>query len=72
MPIVVDLPAPLGPSRPKTSPAATSKSIAFTASVPFGYVLVRRLTEIMRFSFHSGHIGRVSFVRRMTATSEEM
>jgi hypothetical protein len=34
MPTVVDLPAPLGPSRPKTSPGATSKSMAFTASTP--------------------------------------
>ena len=30
--IVVVLPAPLGPSRPKTSPAASSKSIPLTAS----------------------------------------
>ena len=36
IPIVVDLPAPLGPRRPKTSPAATSKSIDFTASTPPG------------------------------------
>jgi hypothetical protein len=38
IPIVVDLPAPFGPSRPKTSPCATSKSIPFTASTPPGYV----------------------------------
>ena len=36
MPIVVDFPAPFGPSRPKTSPGATSKSIPFTASTPEG------------------------------------
>ena len=36
MPIVVDLPAPLGPSRPNTSPAATEKSILLTASTPPG------------------------------------
>ena len=36
MPTVVDLPAPLGPSRPKTSPAATVKSMPFTASTPPG------------------------------------
>lgn len=29
--IVVDLPAPLGPSRPNDSPLATSKSMASTA-----------------------------------------
>jgi hypothetical protein len=29
--IVVDLPAPLGPSNPKDSPLATSKSMASTA-----------------------------------------
>ena len=29
--IVVDLPAPLGPRKPKTSPAATSKSTQSTA-----------------------------------------
>ena len=36
MPTVVDLPAPFGPSRPNTSPAATSKSMPFTASTPPG------------------------------------
>ena len=36
IPTVVDLPAPFGPSRPKTSPAATSKSIPITASTPPG------------------------------------
>ena len=46
MPIVVDLPAPFGPSRPKTSPAATSKSIPVTASTPPGQVLVRPRTLI--------------------------
>jgi len=34
IPIVVDLPAPFGPSSPKTSPRATSKLIPFTASTP--------------------------------------
>ena len=36
MPIVVDLPAPFGPSSPNTSPGATSKSIPCTASTPPG------------------------------------
>ena len=36
MPMVVDLPAPLGPSSPNASPAATSKSMPFTASTPPG------------------------------------
>ena len=36
IPIVVDLPAPLGPSRPNTSRGATSKSMALTASTPLG------------------------------------
>src|SRR5690606_31061125 len=40
MRIVVDLPAPFGPSRPKDSPGATSKSIASTA-VKSPYFLVR-------------------------------
>src|SRR5690606_9850241 len=40
MRIVVDLPAPLGPSSPKDSPGATSKSIASTA-VRSPYFLVR-------------------------------
>ena len=31
MPIVVDLPAPLGPSRPKNSPPLTSRSMPQTA-----------------------------------------
>ena len=36
IPIVVDLPAPFGPSRPNTSPEATSKSMPLTASMPPG------------------------------------
>jgi hypothetical protein len=32
MPMVVDLPAPLGPSKPNTSPGATSKSMPRTAT----------------------------------------
>src|SRR5204862_523046 len=40
IPTVVDLPAPFGPSRPNTSPAATSKSMPFTASTQPGYVLL--------------------------------
>ncbi len=32
MPMVVDLPAPLGPSRPKNSPCGTSRSMPRTAS----------------------------------------
>jgi hypothetical protein len=34
IPTVVDLPAPLGPSRPNTSPGSTVKSIPRTASTP--------------------------------------
>ncbi len=36
MPTVVDLPAPLGPSSPKTSPGGTAKSRPRTASTPPG------------------------------------
>jgi hypothetical protein len=36
MPTVVDLPAPLGPNRPNTSPGGTAKSMPFTASTPPG------------------------------------
>ena len=36
MPIVVDFPAPFGPSSPNTSPGAMSKSIPLTASTPPG------------------------------------
>ena len=39
MPTVVDLPAPFGPSSPKTSPVATSKSMPLTASTPPAQVL---------------------------------
>src|SRR4051812_30628297 len=63
MPTVVDLPAPLGPSRPKTSPGATSKEMSFTAWTPPGYVLVRWWTSITWCSSLGGrHIGRVGFV----------
>src|SRR5436309_1253280 len=40
MPTVVDLPAPFGPSRPNTSPGATSKSMPFTASTQPGSRIV--------------------------------
>ncbi len=40
MRIVVDLPAPFGPSSPKLSPAGTSKEMASTA-VKSPYFLVR-------------------------------
>ena len=46
MPTVVDLPAPFGPSSPKTSPVATSKSMPRTASTPPAQVLVRARTLI--------------------------
>ena len=45
IPMVVDLPAPFGPSSPNTSPGATSKSTPRTASIPPGYVLVSPLTS---------------------------
>ena len=45
IPMVVDLPAPLGPSRPNTSPAATWKSIPFTASTPPRKVFLSRRTS---------------------------
>src|SRR5881275_2403738 len=41
--MVVDLPAPLGPRKPKTSPAATSKSTPSTATRS-SYLFVRALT----------------------------
>src|SRR5688572_19272070 len=44
--IVVDLPAPFGPSRPKISPGATSKLIPSTALTgAFGYRLTRSFTS---------------------------
>src|ERR1700749_4996223 len=43
--LVVDLPAPFGPRKPKVSPAATSKSMPRTASIS-PYLLVSALTEI--------------------------
>src|SRR5438132_3297552 len=46
MPIVVDLPAPLGPSKPNTSPGATSKVMPFTASTPPGYTLRSPVTSM--------------------------
>jgi len=36
IPIVVDLPAPFGPSNPNTSPGSTSNEMPFTASTPSG------------------------------------
>src|SRR3954452_2154272 len=60
MPITVDLPAPLGPSRPNTSPAATSKSIPFTASTPPRYVFSRPLTSIAGTSTTTSCVRRPS------------
>src|SRR6202012_5352764 len=48
--MVVDLPAPFGPRKPKVSPAATSKLIPRTASIS-PYFLVSSLTEIAGVPF---------------------
>src|SRR3954451_15197184 len=50
--MVVDLPAPLGPRKPKTSPAATSKSTPSTATSS-SYVFVRALTATAGFTFRT-------------------
>jgi len=47
IPIVVDLPAPFGPSRANTSPGSTVKETPRTASTPPGYVFVRWSTSII-------------------------
>jgi hypothetical protein len=48
---VVDLPAPFGPSNPKTVPSSTPKDVPFTARKPLLYYLaiLMHLTE----SLHS-------------------
>src|SRR3954453_845225 len=50
--MVVDLPAPLGPRKPKTSPEATSKSTPSTATRS-SYVFVRALTTTAGFTFRT-------------------
>ncbi len=45
MRIVVDLPAPLGPSRPNDSPGATSNEMPSTAAVSL-YFLTRSVATI--------------------------
>src|SRR5262249_19888062 len=73
IPPLVGLPAPFGPSRPKTSPEATSKSIPLTASTPPGYVLLSLVTSIAFMSLPSGsHNCHVSFVSEMTDSNAEM
>ena len=88
MPIVVDLPAPFGPSRPNTSPAPTRKSMPFTASTPPWYVFLSARTSIagrfavmcMCASLESVGCGRVaachirvgSFVTAMTGLERRM
>src|SRR5918912_689450 len=76
IPIVVDFPAPFGPSSPTTSPAATSKSIPFTASAPPGYVLRRPRTSIAfiadssrRRPSHRPHLNSVAY-RMLGSVSE--
>jgi hypothetical protein len=47
MRIVVDLPAPLGPSRPKISPAGTSSVTSSTArNVPKAFTMLRRAIAV--------------------------
>ena len=70
MPTVVDLPAPFGPSRPKTSPGSTVNEIPFTASTPPGYTFFSASTSIIRLS--SSHIGRVRNVSAVTDLDEGM
>src|SRR5690242_8665996 len=53
IPMVVDFPAPFGPSSPNTSPGSTWKSMAFTASTPPGYVLLRFRTSMVGRMFRS-------------------
>src|SRR3954453_24096976 len=48
----VDLPAPLGPRKLKTSPAATSKSTPQTATSS-SYIFVRALWETAGFTFRT-------------------
>ena len=43
IPIVVDLPAPLGPNKAKKSPLSTFKSIPFRAATLFLYTFLRFL-----------------------------
>src|SRR3954453_10399499 len=50
--MVVDLPAPLGPRKPKTSPEATSKSTPSTATRS-SYVFVRALRTTAGFTFRT-------------------
>src|SRR5438876_7631757 len=45
--IVVLLPAPFGPRKPKNSPSETLNDIPFTALVPSPYVLTSRDTSII-------------------------
>src|SRR5210317_1100800 len=52
IPIAVDLPAPLGPSRAKKSPSSTSRSMPRRASWPLRYVL-RRLCRANAFMSES-------------------
>src|SRR5262245_6192923 len=52
--IVVVLPAPLGPRKPKTSPRPTVNETPCTARVPSGYTFVRSWTSIT-FSL-TGHL----------------
>ena len=43
---VVDLPAPLGPTRPNTLPGATPKLTPASAFTPLGYVFTRPVASI--------------------------
>ena len=45
--MVVLLPAPLGPRKPKTSPASTSKVTPSTALIPPLYTLTRSRTDMV-------------------------
>src|ERR1700676_5348101 len=54
--MVVDLPAPLGPRKPKISPRRTARSLPLTASM-FPYVLTRPCTAMTTSAPWSAWIG---------------
>src|SRR5882757_7853974 len=70
MRIVVDLPAPLGPRKPKTSPLVMSRSTPRTASMPPSKVRLSFLAEIAASAIRADTLGVAA--RNVSAMSEEI
>src|SRR6266850_1444437 len=67
--IVVDLPAPLGPRKPNTSPRSTVKEILFTASL--GPKALDRFSTFIICSFRTGSVLTFSGISQVAEVAKK-